>query len=145
MEDATGVTLEPSESRRNLLTRGVPLNDLVRIELTIGVVRLRGIRLCQPCKRLVRLTGHGDDLIPALVDRGGLRARMLTEGVIRCTMALRAGPCSCRSLFVPALGRLASGCKKHATRSLYPRSVAKWLRFFRASLRRMARARRDVM
>ncbi len=92
MEDATGVTLEPSESRRNLLTRGVPLNDLVRTEFTIGAVRLRGIRLCQPCKRLVRLTGHGDDLIPALVDRGGLRAQILTEGVIRCTMAIRSVP-----------------------------------------------------
>jgi MOSC domain-containing protein YiiM len=92
MEAATGIVLDPADSRRNLLTRGVPLNDLVRTKFTIGAVRLRGIRLCQPCKRLVRLTGHGDDLIPALVDRGGLRAQILTEGVIRCTMAIRSVP-----------------------------------------------------
>jgi MOSC domain-containing protein YiiM len=89
MIDASGIALNPAESRRNLLTRGVPLNDLVRTEFMIGPVRLRGIRLCQPCKRLVRLTGHGDDLIPALVDRGGLRAQILTEGVICCAMTIR--------------------------------------------------------
>jgi len=55
----------------------------VRTTFTVGPVRMRGIRLCQPCKRLVRLTGHEDALIPALVDRGGLRAQILNEGVLR--------------------------------------------------------------
>ncbi len=82
MVDATGIALDPVDSRRNMLTRGVPLNDLVRTEFIVGPVRMRGIRLCQPCKRLVRLTGHDDALIPALVDRGGLRAQILTEGVL---------------------------------------------------------------
>jgi len=89
MADATGIVLDAADSRRNLLTRGVPLNDLVRTEFTIGPVRLRGIRLCQPCKRLVRLTGHSDDLIPALVDRGGLRAQILTEGVLHPTLPIQ--------------------------------------------------------
>lgn len=89
MADATGITLDPADSRRNLLTRGVPLNDLVRTEFTIGPVRLRGIRLCQPCKRLVRLTGHDDDLIPALVDRGGLRAQILTGGRLHPEMPIQ--------------------------------------------------------
>jgi MOSC domain-containing protein YiiM len=89
MADETGITLDPADSRRNLLTRGVPLNDLVRTEFTVGSVRLRGIRLCQPCKRLVRLTGHGDDLIPALVDRGGLRAQILSEGILRPGLTIR--------------------------------------------------------
>lgn len=88
MENETGLALDPAESRRNLLTRGVPLNDLVRTEFTVGPVRMRGIRRCQPCKRLVRLTGHDDDLIPALVDRGGLRAQIRTEGVLRPDLSI---------------------------------------------------------
>lgn len=90
MADATGITLGPAASRRNLLTRGVPLSDLVRTEFAVGPVRMRGIRLCQPCKRLVRLTGHSDELIPALVDRGGLRAQILTEGVLHPEMSIRS-------------------------------------------------------
>lgn len=82
MAEQTGIALDPKESRRNVLTRGVPLNDLARVEFTVGPVRMRGMRQCQPCKRLVRLTDHDESLIPALVDRGGLRARILTEGVI---------------------------------------------------------------
>lgn len=94
MARATGITLAPIDSRRNLLTRGVPLNDLVRTTFTVGPVRMRGIRLCQPCKRLGRLTGHEDALIPALVDRGGLRAQILNEGVLRSGAPIRliAGP-----------------------------------------------------
>ena len=91
MEAATGIVLDPADSRRNLLTRGVPLNDLVRTEFMIGPVRLRGIRLCQPCKRLVRLTDHDDALIPALVDRGGLRAQILSAGDLRPGLSIRPG------------------------------------------------------
>ena len=83
MEAETGLHLDPADSRRNLLTRGVPLNDLVRTDFRVGDVHLRGIRLCQPCKRLVRLTGKPDALLQALVDRGGLRAEICTEGVLR--------------------------------------------------------------
>lgn len=91
MAHATGIALDPADSRRNLLTRGVPLNNLVRAEFRIGPVRLRGIRRCQPCKRLVRLTGHSDSLIPALVNRGGLRAQILTEGILCPGMPVCSG------------------------------------------------------
>ena len=83
MEAETGLHLDPADSRRNLLTRGVPLNDLVRTDFRIGDVWMRGVRLCQPCTRLVRLTGKPDALLQALVDRGGLRAEICTEGVLR--------------------------------------------------------------
>src|SRR5262249_28568348 len=53
------VKLDPSQSRRNLLTRGVPLNHLVGCEFTIGDVVLRGIRLCEPCGHLESLTRTG--------------------------------------------------------------------------------------
>src|SRR5436190_15004686 len=47
------LTLQPYQTRRNLLTRQVPLNHLVGLTFTIGPVILRGIRLCEPCGHLV--------------------------------------------------------------------------------------------
>jgi MOSC domain-containing protein YiiM len=75
------ISLDPSESRRNVVTRGVPLNDLVGREFTVGPVRLRGIRLCEPCDHLQRLTRPG--VLKGLVHRGGLRAEILVGGPIR--------------------------------------------------------------
>jgi MOSC domain-containing protein YiiM len=75
-----GVELDAGAARRNLVTRGVALNHLVEKEFTIGDVRIRGIRLCEPCDHLERLTGK--PLIKALRHRGGLRAQILTPGTI---------------------------------------------------------------
>jgi MOSC domain-containing protein YiiM len=76
-----GVKLSPAETRRNVATRGVPLNHLVDRVFRVGEVRLRGTRLCEPCKYLDGLTHEG--VMAALVHRGGLRAQVLSEGVIR--------------------------------------------------------------
>jgi len=75
-----GIELDVSDARRNLVTRGVPLNHLVGREFSIGGVRIRGIRLCEPCDHLQRITGK--PVIKGLLHRGGLRAQILTEGVI---------------------------------------------------------------
>ena len=83
-----GVTLGPGESRRNITTRGVPLDFLVGKEFTVGSVSLRGIRLCEPCGHLEGLTRQGTRA--GLVHRGGLRAQILTEGVIRAGDAVEA-------------------------------------------------------
>jgi MOSC domain-containing protein YiiM len=77
-----GIKLEPGEHRRNVVTAGVPLNDLVGLEFRVGPVRLRGIELCEPCKYLEDLTGH-PGLLRALIHRGGLVAQILDSGVIR--------------------------------------------------------------
>jgi MOSC domain-containing protein YiiM len=74
-------TLKLGESRRNIITENVTLNQMIGKEFRVGKVRLKGIRQCQPCTHLVELTQK--DLIPALVHRGGLRAQILTEGQIR--------------------------------------------------------------
>ena len=42
--------LDAVETRRNILTQGVSLNHLVGREFQVGVARLRGIELCEPCK-----------------------------------------------------------------------------------------------
>ena len=64
-----------------MVTRGVALNHLVGRDFMIGDVKVRGIRLCEPCGHLEGLTGL--PVIKALRHRGGLRAQILTAGVIR--------------------------------------------------------------
>jgi len=75
-----GIALAVGEHRRNVLTRGIRLNDLVGREFRIGGVPLRGVKLCEPCVRLEELTGR--ELIRPLTHRGGLRAAVLADGVI---------------------------------------------------------------
>jgi MOSC domain-containing protein YiiM len=76
------------DARRNIVTRNVALNHLVGEEFCIGDVRIRGIRLCEPCDHLQRLTGK--PLIKSLLHRGGLRAQVLTAGTIRVGDQVRA-------------------------------------------------------
>jgi hypothetical protein len=69
------------QARRNVVTRGIDLNALVGSHFTIGAVQCAGRRLCEPCAHLQRLTVPGT--LRALVHRGGLRADVLSDGVIR--------------------------------------------------------------
>jgi len=80
------IDLAAGEARRNVVTRGVPLNHLVGREFTIGGVRIRGIRLCEPCSHLEAITGL--PVIQGLRHRGGLRAQILTPGLIRVGAAV---------------------------------------------------------
>ncbi|MEE9592746.1 MAG: MOSC domain-containing protein [Thermoplasmata archaeon] len=73
--------LDPGDARRNLVTQGVPLNHFVGRTFQVGEVQLRGLRLCEPCRHLAGLV-HAD-VVPGLVHRGGLRAEILTTGIIR--------------------------------------------------------------
>jgi MOSC domain-containing protein YiiM len=75
------VQLDPIETRRNILTRGVALNHLVGREFQIGAVRLRGTMLCEPCGHLEKLTRPG--VRKSLIHRGGLCAQILSDGEIR--------------------------------------------------------------
>lgn len=81
VEISYGYKLDPTDSRRNIVTRDVPLNHLVGKEFTVGEVTLRGVRLNGPCNHLAKLTDPR--VKEALVHRGGLRADILTEGTIR--------------------------------------------------------------
>jgi MOSC domain-containing protein YiiM len=75
------VAFSAADSRRNIVTRGIRLNDLVGREFCLGEVRLRGLKLCPPCTHLAGLTTRA--VLSGLKDRGGLRAQILNEGVIR--------------------------------------------------------------
>lgn len=83
----SGITLAPGASRRNITTRGVPLNHLVGRRFRVGEVLLEGTRLCEPCTHLEGLTQKG--ILAVLVHRGGLRTHILTEGTIRVGDAIR--------------------------------------------------------
>jgi MOSC domain-containing protein YiiM len=72
MNAKLGTTFAPSAMRRNIVTRGVPLNHLVGHEFRVGEVRLRGEQLCQPCGYLESLTEVG--VKAAMQHRCGLRA-----------------------------------------------------------------------
>ncbi len=68
------------EFRRNIVTTGVCLNDLVGKEFTLGNIRLKGIRLCEPCAHLANILTK--NIMPELVHRTGLRAQIITSGTL---------------------------------------------------------------
>jgi hypothetical protein len=75
-----GIELGPGESRRNVVTRGIGLNELVGRRFTVGEVECVGKRLCDPCSHLEKLTVPG--VLKGLVNRGGLRADVVRSGRI---------------------------------------------------------------
>ena len=84
------IELTAGDARRNIVTRNVPLNHLVGREFAIGQVHIRGIRLCEPCDHLQKVTGK--PVIKGLLHRGGLRAQILTQGTIRVGDTITAVP-----------------------------------------------------
>jgi hypothetical protein len=76
-----GIELSSSEHRRNLTTRGIRLDDLLGRQFRVGEVLLEGVKDCPPCDHLAGLVGK--PVLKPLVNRGGLRARVLAGGTIR--------------------------------------------------------------
>jgi MOSC domain-containing protein YiiM len=74
------VGLTGAQSRRQVVVRGVRLNDLVGKRFRVGDVECVGVRLCEPCQHLQELTRPG--IIKDLIHRGGLNADILTDGQI---------------------------------------------------------------
>lgn len=81
LEREKSIHVDPHETRRNVVTRHVALNHLVGREFAVGGVRIKGHRLCEPCGFLESKTRKG--VCAGLIHRGGLRAQILSEGVIR--------------------------------------------------------------
>lgn len=80
-----GVDLAPGDTRRNLVTVGVDLPELVGRWFAVGDALLFGMKRCPPCTHLERLTGTR--LIKAMVQRGGINAAVfagahIAEGVV---------------------------------------------------------------
>ena len=75
-----------SATGRNIITRGVRLNELVGAEFVVGTVRFRGVELCEPClglgKALATSAIAPPTVVKRLVHRGGLRADALSSGEV---------------------------------------------------------------
>lgn len=76
----TGCDLSPGDTRRNLVTTGIALPDLVGRWFTVGEALLFGMKRCPPCTHLERMTGAR--LIKAMVHRGGINAAVFAAGRI---------------------------------------------------------------
>jgi MOSC domain-containing protein YiiM len=83
----TGLSIEPQETRRNVVTRGIALADLVGQQFVIGEVVAEAIDLSEPCKllgdRLQTDEVSSAAVIKAFAGRAGVRARIVRGGVIR--------------------------------------------------------------
>ena len=76
----TGIELSAAESRRQVLTRGIRLNDLVGEHFTVGDVECVGQELCEPCNHLQSMTREG--VLRGMAHRAGLRADIVRGGRI---------------------------------------------------------------
>ena len=67
--------------RRNVVTKGIQLNDLVGKKLLIGKVELKAIDLCRPCKNLQEILRQ-NNIIKEFLRKGGLRCEILNNGIV---------------------------------------------------------------
>ncbi|WP_289286627.1 MULTISPECIES: MOSC domain-containing protein [unclassified Methylophaga] len=82
--------IQLADTRRNVITQGIRLNDLVDKEFLIGGVRFKGIELCEPCATLGKLISNDTiakkDVVKAFMHKSGLRADVLSDGEIHAGM-----------------------------------------------------------
>jgi MOSC domain-containing protein YiiM len=78
--DETGIPLSHAEIRRQVLTRGVSLNDLLNKRFRVGDVEAVGVEWCEPCNHIQSMTYPG--VLKGMVHRAGLRADVVQAGQI---------------------------------------------------------------
>ena len=76
-----GLNIPYIDFRRNIITKGIQLNNLIGKKLQIGKVELEGIDLCRPCKHLSESLNQ-DNIIKEFLRRGGLRCQILSSSTI---------------------------------------------------------------
>ena len=76
-----GLNIPYIDFRRNIITKGIQLNNLVGKKLQIGEVELEGIDLCRPCRHLSEVLNQ-DNIIKEFLRRGGLRCQILSSSSI---------------------------------------------------------------
>ena len=77
----TGTLIPYIDFRRNVITEGIKLNELVNKEFLIGEIRVKAHDLCRPCKYLQERLKQGN-IIKEFLRRGGLRCEILNSGKI---------------------------------------------------------------
>ena len=76
-----GLNISYVNFRRNIVTKGVQLNDLVGKKFSIGNAKVEGIDLCRPCRHLTEVLNQSN-IIKEFLRRGGLRCQILSSSEI---------------------------------------------------------------
>ena len=76
-----GLNIPYIDFRRNIITKGINLNELINKKLQIGDVKVEGIDLCRPCRHLTEMLSQ-DNILKEFLRRGGLRCRILSSSRI---------------------------------------------------------------
>ena len=76
-----GLNIPYVDFRRNIVTKGVKLNDFVGKKLIIGNAKLEGIDLCRPCRHLTEMLNQ-NNILKEFLRRGGLRCQILSSSII---------------------------------------------------------------
>jgi MOSC domain-containing protein YiiM len=82
-----GIELLPEEHRRNITTRGVPVNWLVGQRFRIGACLVEATRLSVPCRHIEDILDK--QVFDPMVHRSGLNCRILEGGTVRVGDAIR--------------------------------------------------------
>lgn len=76
----TGLAYSGADFRRNMVTKNININELVGKDFFVGKVKLRGIRLCEPCAHLSTMIGK--QVLEHMVHKAGLRAQIIIGGEV---------------------------------------------------------------
>ena len=76
-----GLNIPYTDFRRNVITKGINLNNLIGKKLQIGNVKVEGVDLCRPCKHLTEMLNQ-ENILKEFLRRGGLRCQILTSSSI---------------------------------------------------------------
>jgi MOSC domain-containing protein YiiM len=79
--EVQSLSLPPASFRRNIVTSGIRLNDLVGRRFSLGRAVLEGVRLCEPCAHLGKLIGSA--VVTGMAHRAGIRARIIAGSIVR--------------------------------------------------------------
>ena len=77
-----GLNIPYLDFRRNIITKGIKLNDLVGKRLSIGNVEVEGIDLCRPCRHLTEMLDQ-ENILKEFLRKGGLRCQILSSSKIK--------------------------------------------------------------
>jgi len=86
--ETTQLNYDNHQFRRNIVTQGIKLNDLVGKEIALGAAKLKVIRLCEPCAYLTGLLGQ--PIMDHMVHKAGIRAVITLSGQLRVNDSLKA-------------------------------------------------------
>ena len=76
-----GLDIPYKDFRRNVVTKGIQLNDLIGKKIKIGNVEVEGIDLCRPCRHLTEVLNQSN-ILKEFLRRGGLRCQILNSSTI---------------------------------------------------------------